>query len=705
MDREPATGGEGTAEEPSTPGFGWWPSLWSPAITAAGKVSRSELHADNGSLYWCESRPGDGGGQVVVRSSGGIAAVDVSPPGVSVRSRVHEYGGGSATVRGGVLFYVDQSDQQWYRIDVVGLPVTTPGAPVALTGEDPPEASADGESSDPPSGWTTRFADGRVTPSGRWLLCVEERHGDGRTVHRLVAVAVAERSAVVPLADDGDFVAAPRPSPDGRWVAWVTWDHPFMPWERSELWVARLQETEGGIRLVAPRRVAGGGDSSVGQPQWGRDGSLLFVDDRSGWWLPYRLAPEGSDGRGAVAEALVDMEAEFHSPDWALGQSTMAERSDGSLVCRMHRGGRDQVVLLRPDGAPDSSGAPGPRSAGTFWSVEVIDQPCVVVSGLAVVTDAGAPGDRLYVLGSTPVESHAVFEIPWTGGGPLRRVSAGPEPPLEITDVSVARPFTASTSDGPVPGLFYEPPAGPPGAPSGPPPLVVFCHGGPTSAATGGLDPIIQFFTSRGLSVAAVNYRGSSGYGRDFRRRLDGHWGEADIDDCVRYASALEREGLVDGGRMAIRGTSAGGLTALGALIRSDRFAGAAAWYGVTDLEALAADTHDFESHYVDSLIGPWPEAAEIYRARSPINGAARVTGRVLLIQGTDDPVVPLDQSERFAARLLERGVPCRLILFEGESHGFRRASTIEASLVAELEFYRSLFADPPETGPADPVS
>ena len=269
----------------------------------------------------------------------------------------------------------------------------------------------------------------------------------------------------------------------------------------------------------------------------------------------------------------------------------------------------------------------------------------------------------------------------------------------------MARPFTAATPDGPIPGLFYEPSGRPAGAPTGPPPLVVFCHGGPTSAASAGLDPVIQFFTSRGLSVAAVDYRGSSGYGRDFRRRLDGRWGEADVDDCVRYASELAREGLVDGSRMAIRGTSAGGLTALGALIRSDRFAGAAAWYGVTDLEALAADTHDFESHYVDSLIGPWPEAAETYRARSPINGAARVTGQVLLIQGTDDKVVPLDQSERFAARLVERGVPCRLILFEGESHGFRQASTIEASLVAELEFYRSLFADPPVTMPTDPLS
>jgi dipeptidyl aminopeptidase/acylaminoacyl peptidase len=231
---------------------------------------------------------------------------------------------------------------------------------------------------------------------------------------------------------------------------------------------------------------------------------------------------------------------------------------------------------------------------------------------------------------------------------------------------------------------------------------VVFCHGGPTSAAEGGLDPVVQFFTSRGLAVAAVNYRGSSGFGRAFRKQLDGLWGQADVDDCVQYAAALEGAGLVDGRRLAIRGSSAGGLTALGALIRSDRFAGAAAWYGVTDLEALAADTHDFESRYVDSLVGPWPEDRATYRERSPIHGVEQVTGSVLLLQGADDPVVPADQSERFAAALVQRGVPCRLVLFEGESHGFRRASTIEASLVAELEFYRSLFGDGPGPLPAD---
>ena len=530
--------------------------------------------------------------------------------------------------------------------------------------------------------------DGRVARSGAWLLTVEERHRDRETDHRLVAVALGAAdpgggaAVVVPLVDDRDFVAAPRPSPDGQWLAWVAWDHPAMPWDRSELWLARAR----GIPRWPPAPAAATGDrgdSSVGQPRWARDGSLLFMDDRTGWWLPYRLAA-GEVGRpDAVAEALVALEAEFHAPDWVLGQSTLAERMDGSLVCRMHRDGRDQLAHLRPTVPAGRARVRGP------WSLEVIDQPCVAIAGVAVTA---GPGERLVVLGSTPGEAQAVFEVPWPEEGASLRISSGPATPVDAGPVSVARPFTASTPEGPVPGLFYPPVGAPDGAPTGPPPLVVFCHGGPTSAAEGGMDPVIQFFATRGLAVAAVNYRGSSGFGRDFRRRLEGRWGEADVDDCLAYAAALDRAGLVDGTRMAIRGSSAGGLTALLALIRADRFAGSATWYGVTDLESLAADTHDFESRYLDSLVGPWPGDRATYRARSPIHAADRVHGSVLLLQGADDPVVPADQSERFAARLTERGLPCRLVLFEGESHGFRRASTIEAALGAELDFYRSLF-------------
>ena len=668
---EPVAGGAdaGTGER----AFGWWPSPWSVSAVAAGKVSRGGLQADAGSVYWSESRPDLGGRQVVVRAEPGRPLSDVSPEGVSVRSRVHEYGGGAATVADGVLFYVDQDDQRWYR---TGVDRASP--PIALT----PEA---------PAGTSIRYGDGRLTGSGRWLLSVEERVSDEGTDHRLVAVPTDGFRAPVPVVEQGDFVTAPRPSPDGRWLAWMTWDHPAMPWDSSEIRLAHLEETAGSVRIREGRRIAGGPGVSVGQPWWTRDGGLVFVDDRSGWWAPSVLGPDQLAG-GAPTGPLVDRAAEFHAPDWVLAQSTMAESAGGALVCRMHADGRDQVVRLVP-----------PAADKREWSLEVLDQPCVSIAGLVVTgSDAGSTGERVCVLGSTATEAQAVFELRSDGAAPARRLSAAPPAAVSAADVSGAWAFTAATPDGPVPGLFFAPvnrrSVGPAGTR---PPLVVFCHGGPTSSGEGGFDPVVQFFTSRGLAVAVVDYRGSSGYGRAYRRALDGRWGEADVDDCVHYAHALEEAGWVDGGRMAIRGTSAGGLTALAALIRSRRFAGAAAWYGVTDLEALAVDTHDFESRYVDSLVGPWPEAAATYRERSPIHHPDRVSGQVLLLQGEDDPVVPASQSRRFAARLHEHGIPCTLTVFAGESHGFRRADTIEASLDAELGFYRTLFGGRDGSGPA----
>jgi dipeptidyl aminopeptidase/acylaminoacyl peptidase len=669
---------------------GWWPSPWKPARVAAGKVSRAGLQADGPAVFWSESRPGDGGRQVVVRALDGSAPEDVSPDGVSVRSRVHEYGGGAATVEGGTLYYVDQADQRWYRF--------TPGAegspPVALT----PAAGPDGPS--------VRYADGRLTRSGRWLISVEERVEGHHTGHRLVAcparpdeTAPAGAGAPTVLEDRGDFFASPRVSPDGGWLAWVSWDHPSMPWDSSTLWAGRLVETASSLIMVEAHPVAGGQGVSVGQVHWGRDGSLTFVDDRSGWWLPYRVPAVELTARSmgrAATTALVDAEADFHAPDWVFGQVTMAELSDGSVVTRRHGSGRDELVLLTPPGL-DSE---------VHWGQRVIDQPCVSITGV-VVAD-GDEGGRVCVLGSTATEAYGVFEVAVGAPAPARRLSGVPGGLLAADRVSHARAFVADTPEGPVPGLLFLPVDAvgeETESPDSSPPLVVICHGGPTSAAEPGFDPTVQFFASHGLAVAVVDYRGSSGYGTAYRRRLDGLWGEADVDDCVNYARALADAGLVDGGRMAIRGSSAGGLTALAALIRARSFQGAVAWYGVTDLAALATDTHDFESRYVDSLVGEWPGAAETYRARSPIHHVDELEGRVLLLQGADDPVVPPDQSERFAAELAAHGVACELIVFAGESHGFRRATTIEAALSAELDFYRGLFAaghtgGPEVTGP-----
>jgi len=532
------------------------------------------------------------------------------------------------------------------------------------------------------SGPDIRYADGRLTVDGRWLISVEERVAPGVATHRLVATSVDGNGPVVTLVDDGDFVAAPRLSPDGHRLAWMTWDHPDMSWVASRLQVATLQDRDGVLTVVDAVTVAGGPGVSVGQPRWMADGSLLFVDDRTGWWLPYRIPARSIAEPGheaAVAVALVEAESEFHSPDWVFGQHSFDELADGSIVACRRSGGRDALVVLRPPVA-------GPDAPG--WVCEEVTQPCVSI-GAVISPD----GRSAVLLGSTPTEAQTVMAVDLGGTGVTRRLCAAPSVVVSPDRASVSVPRMGSAPGHPVPGLFFPPVNPDVVASEGPPPLVVFCHGGPTSSAEPGYDPVVQFFTSRGIAVAAVDYRGSSGYGRAYRDLLRGDWGAGDVDDCVAYASALAADGLVDGGRMAIRGTSAGGLTAMAALIRARCFAGAAAWYGVTDLITLAADTHDFESHYTDWLIGPLPEAESIYRDRSPINHTGDLVGRVLLLQGSADAVVPASQAERFAGELRSGGADCRLVIFDGEAHGFRKAETIEAALTAELDFYRELFS------------
>ena len=668
---------------PGGAGPGWWPSPWTAAQVAAGKVSRGGLGSDRGLVVWTEGRPDEGGRQVVVAvdAAGHVPPVDRSPAGTGVRSRVHEYGGGSAVMADRVLFFVDQDDQGWFRLD------PTPGAvPVRLGA--PAEDGAG-----------TRHGDGAVTPDGRWLLSVEERVGDpraggSRTTHALVAMAVDGSPTTSTVVEDGDFVVAPRPSPDGRWLAWVTWDHPDMPWDASSVRVAPLAGGDDPPRVGEPVTVAGGPGTSVGQPVWTADGGLVFVDDRTGWWLPYRLPPgalSGSGPRPSDAVPLLDPSdpaaggVEYHGPDWVLAQHTVAELADGRIAARRTSGGRDGLVVLSPpDDGPDATG----------WQVSEVDQPCVGLSDVVAVDVR-----TVAVLGSTPTEAQAVLAVDLVDGA-VRRLSDPPAVDVPPERASPSEPWVATVDGRSVPGLFFAPVNPDVEDPGGPPPLVVFCHGGPTSAAQPGYDPVIQFLTSRGIAVAAVDYRGSSGYGRAYRDSLRGRWGEADVDDCVGYAGALAAEGRVDGTRMAIRGTSAGGLTALAALIRSRVFAGAVSWYGVTDLAALAADTHDFESRYLDGLVGPLPASAATYRERSPLHHAVDLAGRVLLLQGSADPIVPLGQAESFADELRAGGADCRLVVFDGESHGFRRADTIEAALTEELDFYRALFAREAPDGP-----
>ncbi len=679
-----------------TTGLADGPSPFTPAAVATARVSVSGLVAQGGWLYWAESRPEEGGRQVVVRWRPGHAVVDASPPGTSVRSRVHEYGGGAFACQGGALVLVDAADQQVYRVDGEG------------------GRTRRTRCSPEPPGVERRYGDLHPGPTGSWLVAVEEEHDAEGVRHRLVALATDGRLERRVLVDDGGFVAAPRPSPEGGLLAWVSWGHPDMPWDRSALLVGRLAYADGGPVLVGATAVADEPGTSVGQPRWRPDGSLAWMWDRTGWWLPYACAV-ARPGAGASDDLGVRLvappeptvppgtAAEFHAPDWALGQRTAVDLADGSVVCRMRSGGADRLVHLvpehgrTPDEAPEAPEAPEATdravSAPGAWRLEPVDQPCVAIGGVAHLGR-----DEVAVLGATP-ERAAVVAVVAVTGDERDQVSRQPASPWSEADVSPGRPVVVDGPAGPLPGLFYA--ARPVGALGDPPPLVVFCHGGPTGGVDPGFDPLVQACTSRGLAVAAVDYRGSSGHGRAYRQQLHHAWGVADAEDCVAFAGALAARGWVDGERMAVRGTSAGGFTALRALARERVFRGAVVWYGVTDLEALVVDTHDFEAHYVDWLVGPIETSRARYDERSPLRHPEELRGSVLVLQGTEDPVVPAAHVRAFARRAVGAGLDVRLVELAGEGHGFRRADSLERCVRAELEFYGEvLSAGPGRAGP-----
>jgi dipeptidyl aminopeptidase/acylaminoacyl peptidase len=660
----------------TTAGYGHWASPLAPGDVARAKVSLSELCSDGTALYWLESRPAEAGRTVVVRADAqGLA--DHSPEGVSIRSRVNENGGGAlCLVPGGspgAIAYVDQADQRVWLCD--GLVV-----PKALTAA-------------PPAGDVHNHGGLQATADGDWVLAVREVHdGSARPTRSVVALSTrAAEPCETTLLDGHDFFGAPASHPSGDRLAVVAWDHPDMPWDASALFVLPLERAacaahdHDALGAAGPaRQVAGGPAESVGQPAWRSDGSLRFVSDRSGWWQPYVLAgvpgttPSSEEASSAGATPMTHAEAEFHGPDWVLGQHTMAELADGTLVARMTAAGQDTVVTV-----PEVTVPAVTLNVGSAPPAPVV-QPCVSISALC------AHGDGLALIGSTPdAPSNVWVWTPETGARPMRPQTAGA---LESRDVSVGQPFTLTGRTGrAVHGRLYRPTLhGTEGPASSAPPLVVWCHGGPTSSSQPGFDPTLQFFTSRGFAVASVDYAGSSGYGRAYRNALWGQWGVADSEDCLDAALDLAARGAVDAGRLAIRGGSAGGMTALNALAAGEGFAACVSWYGVTDLMGLVATTHDFEAHYTDRLIGPLPGARLLYEERSPVHRAASMQGSVLLLQGTEDPVVPPAQAEVMRTALDAVGTHCDLQFFEGEGHGFRRADTLTACLEAELAFYVS---------------
>jgi dipeptidyl aminopeptidase/acylaminoacyl peptidase len=627
--------------------YGAWRSPISPQVVAeAGRRLASATLAGDGAVWWAEGRPAEAGRVVLMRRDSSGAIEEVTPAEFYARTRVHEYGGGAWGLHGDdAVVFVNLADQRLYRQALGEEPRALTGAP------DSPAA--------------LRYADMRVTPGGTALVCVREAHGGGEAENEIVSVALDGSGATTVLAAGRDFYSFPRPSPDGRWLAWTCWDHPNMPWDGTELWLAPFDDP------AAARLVAGGPAESVFQPEWSPDGVLHFASDRDGWWNLQRLEDDGS------VTALTAERAELAHPQWLFGGATFAFLDDGAIACVSNEGGEERLGILRP-GAEAVEDLALPFTSFGF--------PSLSARGPRVAFAAAGPGRETVV---------AVHDV---ASGETKVLREASEIAIDPAYVSSPRAIEFPSSGGASAHAFFYPPSNAEfEAPQGElPPLIVQSHGGPTSHATPALDREILFWTSRGIGVVDVNYRGSSGFGRPYREALNGTWGIVDTDDCIAAARFLADSGEADGERLAIHGGSAGGYSTLCALTFHEEFATGASYYGVADAETLAQDTHKFESRYLDGLIGPYPEAAETYRERSPIHFVERLRSPVILFQGLEDEIVPPNQAETMVAALKQNGIPHAYLAFAGEQHGFRRAETEIRCLEAELYFYgRILGFDP----------
>ena len=651
---------------PVTARYGAWPSPIGASDVAVAGIRLSgptTVHTDSGDeVWWAEARPTEGGRTVIVRRDAAGAVSDVLPAGWNARTRVHEYGGTAwLPLPGGGLAFADWSDQRVYRLD----PGST--APTPLTPE-PAEAAG------------LRYADPVLAPGGEEIWWVREAHDQGTIRRHIVAVpvsgaAAADPAAVREIAGGSNFVAFPRPAPDGRRLAWIAWDHPRMPWDGTELRVGELGPA-GTVTSVAT--VLGGPDESVLQPEWADADTLYAVSDRSGWWNLYRL-PAG----GGEPEPLCPRAEEFGHPLWQLGMTTYAVLADGRLVVRH---GTDTLALGVLDPATGE--------------LTDLDLPYTLFGSVDV------DGDTVLTTAASPVEPPEVVAVDLPTGAVtvLRRSMAEPPDPAYLPQPRSI--VVAGPGERDVHAHVYPPSSPDAVAPDGElPPYVVFVHGGPTSHSPAILDLEKAYFTSRGIGVIDVNYGGSTGYGRAYRERLRREWGIVDVEDCVAAVQALVRDGLADGERLGIRGGSAGGWTTLAALTTTDAFAAGVSYYGVAELIAFTADTHDFESRYIDGLVGTLPEDRDVYVERAPLSHVDQLSCPVLLLQGLEDKVVPPSQAELFAAALEKKGIPHAYLPFAGEQHGFRKQETVVAALEAELSFYGQVFGFEPAGVPVLPLT
>jgi len=624
--------------------YGSWVSPFKIERLTDRVVFLIEPHAAEGVQWWIEGRPEESGRQNLVRRETDGTLTRMTPEGFNCRSRVHEYGGAASLVSGDLVVVSDFASGRLNR-------VVRPGELVPLT---------------PEKQW--RFADAIHDAARNRLIAVREDHEPdtvaqhGEWNNELVAIDLSTGDVSV-LAGGSDFYAAPRLSPDGTTLAWLEWHHPNMPWDGTEL---RLATIAADGSLADPRTIAGSRTEWISQPRWSPEGVLHFAAEPTGWMNLYRWV----DGR---AEQITNLEAELVGPDWQFGYTTYTFLPGGDILAIARSAGRDELIRIGRGGAISS-----------------IDLPYTEMNSLSV------DGDRVLLRGAGPKQPAQVVELDLAGNVEVLR-TANPNTP-EPEDVSIPQHIEFPTTGGRTAFGNYYPPvnrsfAGPPGEL---PPLIVTSHGGPTAAAFSGFATGIQLFTSRGYAVLDVDYGGSTGYGEPYRKRLEGEWGVVDVDDCVAGARYLADKGLVDGSRQAIRGGSASGFTTLAALAFTDQFDAGCTYFGIGDLRAFVKDTHKFESRYLESMLGPWPEAKQVYLDRSPALHAEQITAPVLVQQGAEDRVVPPSEAERIVDALFERRIPHAYLLYPGEDHGFRGHDAIIRSFEAELSFYAQVFGFEP---------
>ena len=634
--------------------YGAWESQISTESIVSDSINLGDVFVSDGNIFWQEMRPLEGGRYTIMHQSEDGAKHEILPKSYNARTRVHEYGGGAFLVHKCEVYFSNFSDQQVYK--------------TTLTDDEPSQVTHDP---------TFRFADGVMDSKNARIIYVAERHdGKREPVNSLVSVNLANAGEITPITSGADFYSSPVISPDGKTLAWIQWNHPNMPWDSTELYIADLEEN--GIRDA--RKILGQGES-ICHPVWSPSGVLHYVSDISGWWNIHKY-------ENSVSHNLTPYEAEFAQAQWALGVRFYDFINDGQILCSYNELG--------------------------FWKIGLLDTVTFELSdidaipGITEINRSGLKankGKALFAAGS-PDTSYTLYLYQPEGVPKLNKVQESTRTEIESAHFSKPQPVKYMTSDEQECHAFYYPPLNVnyEAPESTRPPLIILSHGGPTGATSNTLNLGIQYWTNRGFAILDVNYRGSTGYGTNYRKALNGNWGISDVDDCVSGGKYLVSEGLVDPEKIAIKGGSAGGFTTLACLAFTDFFKAGASYYGVSDLTALAEETHKFESRYLDSMVGKYPEETQKYVERSPINHTDNLSCPVILFQGLEDKIVLPNQSQKMYSSLKSKGIPVSYLEFEGEQHGFRKSENIQKTLEAEFYFYSRVFGFKP-FDPIDPIN